>query len=324
VRLTAVADPEREGWWRIEVLDRGPAVAPEVMEGWFAPHARERRRSRAVPAWACRSCARSPNGGAARRGAAAGTTGTPSASACRATARRAADGAVAAVVRGSCRRVLDGRRLAERGAEGARVEVAPDEAALHLAPGGAAVASRPSRACTQAAAATPQRWASRTIGGMARRVTAYPPRRPSIRKRPSGGRGGTDVDHLRRHQGVPEAGGTAAESPLEVLVVEAQAAVHAADPVEGGAPDHDQTAGEPRHADGGRRSMRRRRTPPAEARHVPTVGEALVLERPAASAPTARPTPRARRRTPRRGRRGCGPRRGRRRSSPRPEGRWSP
>jgi signal transduction histidine kinase len=40
VRLTAVADPEREGWWRIEVLDRGPAVAPEVMEGWFAPHAR--------------------------------------------------------------------------------------------------------------------------------------------------------------------------------------------------------------------------------------------------------------------------------------------
>lgn len=40
VRLTAVPDPAREGWWRVEVLDRGAPVAPEVMEGWFAPHAR--------------------------------------------------------------------------------------------------------------------------------------------------------------------------------------------------------------------------------------------------------------------------------------------
>jgi signal transduction histidine kinase len=40
VRLTVAPDPEREGWWRVEVLDRGPEVEPEVMEAWFAPHAR--------------------------------------------------------------------------------------------------------------------------------------------------------------------------------------------------------------------------------------------------------------------------------------------
>ncbi|MDA0700187.1 MAG: ATP-binding protein [bacterium] len=40
VRLAAVADPQRSGWWRVEVFDRGPAVAAEVMDGWFAPHAR--------------------------------------------------------------------------------------------------------------------------------------------------------------------------------------------------------------------------------------------------------------------------------------------
>jgi len=40
VRLVALADPERTGWWRVEVLDRGPAVEPEVMDGWFGPHAR--------------------------------------------------------------------------------------------------------------------------------------------------------------------------------------------------------------------------------------------------------------------------------------------
>jgi len=40
VQLTAAADPARSLWWRVEVLDRGPAVAPDVMDGWFAPHAR--------------------------------------------------------------------------------------------------------------------------------------------------------------------------------------------------------------------------------------------------------------------------------------------
>lgn len=40
VRLTAAVDPEREGWWRIEVLDRGAAIEPATMAGWFAPHAR--------------------------------------------------------------------------------------------------------------------------------------------------------------------------------------------------------------------------------------------------------------------------------------------
>jgi two-component system, OmpR family, phosphate regulon sensor histidine kinase PhoR len=40
VLLTAATDPERSSWWRVEVLDRGSAVAPEVMDGWFAPHAR--------------------------------------------------------------------------------------------------------------------------------------------------------------------------------------------------------------------------------------------------------------------------------------------
>lgn len=40
VRCAVEADPEREGWWRAEVHDAGPEVAPAVMEGWFAPHAR--------------------------------------------------------------------------------------------------------------------------------------------------------------------------------------------------------------------------------------------------------------------------------------------
>jgi signal transduction histidine kinase len=40
VRCVAEADPERPGWWRIEVLDVGPEVAADVMDGWFAPHAR--------------------------------------------------------------------------------------------------------------------------------------------------------------------------------------------------------------------------------------------------------------------------------------------
>ncbi len=40
VRLLAQPDPQREGWWRVEVLDHGPEVPPETMEAWFAPHAR--------------------------------------------------------------------------------------------------------------------------------------------------------------------------------------------------------------------------------------------------------------------------------------------
>lgn len=40
VRIVAASDPARAGWWRIEVLDEGGEVPPEVMEGWFAPHAR--------------------------------------------------------------------------------------------------------------------------------------------------------------------------------------------------------------------------------------------------------------------------------------------
>jgi len=40
VRLLAQADPRRDGWWRVEVLDHGAEVPAEVMEGWFAPHAR--------------------------------------------------------------------------------------------------------------------------------------------------------------------------------------------------------------------------------------------------------------------------------------------
>ncbi len=40
VRLLVRADADREGWCRVEVLDRGTEVAPELMESWFAPHAR--------------------------------------------------------------------------------------------------------------------------------------------------------------------------------------------------------------------------------------------------------------------------------------------
>lgn len=40
VRCVAAPDPEREGWWRIEVLDAGREVPPAEMESWFAPHAR--------------------------------------------------------------------------------------------------------------------------------------------------------------------------------------------------------------------------------------------------------------------------------------------
>lgn len=40
VRLLARADTTREGWCRVEVLDLGAEVAPELMESWFAPHAR--------------------------------------------------------------------------------------------------------------------------------------------------------------------------------------------------------------------------------------------------------------------------------------------
>ena len=40
VRLLVRADPEREGWCRVEVLDLGAEVEPELMERWFAPHAR--------------------------------------------------------------------------------------------------------------------------------------------------------------------------------------------------------------------------------------------------------------------------------------------
>jgi signal transduction histidine kinase len=40
VRLLARADAEREGWCRVEVLDLGAEVEPELMESWFAPHAR--------------------------------------------------------------------------------------------------------------------------------------------------------------------------------------------------------------------------------------------------------------------------------------------
>ncbi len=39
VRMRAVPDEQRDGWWAVEVLDRGPAVEPDVMERWFAPHA---------------------------------------------------------------------------------------------------------------------------------------------------------------------------------------------------------------------------------------------------------------------------------------------
>lgn len=40
VKLVAASDPDRDGWWRVEVLDGGDAVPNEVMEGWFAAHAR--------------------------------------------------------------------------------------------------------------------------------------------------------------------------------------------------------------------------------------------------------------------------------------------
>jgi len=40
VRLAARADAGREGWCRVEVLDLGAEVEPELMESWFAPHAR--------------------------------------------------------------------------------------------------------------------------------------------------------------------------------------------------------------------------------------------------------------------------------------------
>ena len=40
VRLVARPDAERAGWCRVEVLDLGAEVEPELMESWFAPHAR--------------------------------------------------------------------------------------------------------------------------------------------------------------------------------------------------------------------------------------------------------------------------------------------
>jgi signal transduction histidine kinase len=40
VTLAARQDPQRSGWWRLEVLDRGAPVEPAAMEAWFAPNAR--------------------------------------------------------------------------------------------------------------------------------------------------------------------------------------------------------------------------------------------------------------------------------------------
>jgi signal transduction histidine kinase len=40
VLLVAAADAARDGWWSVEVLDRGEPADDDVMESWFAPHAR--------------------------------------------------------------------------------------------------------------------------------------------------------------------------------------------------------------------------------------------------------------------------------------------
>jgi signal transduction histidine kinase len=40
VAVVARHDADRSGWWCLEVLDRGPAIDPGVMEGWFAPTTR--------------------------------------------------------------------------------------------------------------------------------------------------------------------------------------------------------------------------------------------------------------------------------------------
>jgi signal transduction histidine kinase len=40
IRLHGSPDPDREGWWRLEVCDHGTPAAPEAIEAWFAPHTR--------------------------------------------------------------------------------------------------------------------------------------------------------------------------------------------------------------------------------------------------------------------------------------------
>jgi signal transduction histidine kinase len=40
VRLHVAPDTEREGWWRLEVCDHGTPATPDMIEAWFAPHAR--------------------------------------------------------------------------------------------------------------------------------------------------------------------------------------------------------------------------------------------------------------------------------------------
>jgi two-component system, OmpR family, phosphate regulon sensor histidine kinase PhoR len=40
VRLLLSPEPERVGWWSLEVVDQGTPASPEAIEAWFAPHAR--------------------------------------------------------------------------------------------------------------------------------------------------------------------------------------------------------------------------------------------------------------------------------------------